>query len=56
MDTRTYKLLSTGVIILLLASAISREGSGMKDAVQGAMVGAGAILAVVDLWLAGSKK
>jgi len=45
------------VIALLLASVISGEGSGgVRDAILGAMVGVGAVLAVVGLWMAGSKK
>lgn len=35
---------------------MSGEGSGVKDAIQGAMVGVGAVLAVEGLWMAGSKK
>ncbi|WP_018887069.1 hypothetical protein [Paenibacillus massiliensis] len=56
LNTKSYKLMSAGVVVLLLASAISGEGSGVKDAIQGAMVGAGAVLAVVSLWMYGSKK
>ncbi|MBD8842430.1 MULTISPECIES: hypothetical protein [Paenibacillus] len=56
LNTKSYKLMSTGVVVLLLASVISGEGSVVKDAVQGAMMGAGAIFAAVGLWMAGSKK
>ncbi|WP_338541473.1 hypothetical protein [Paenibacillus tundrae] len=56
LNTKSYKLMSTGVVVLLLASVINGEGSVVKDAVQGAMMGAGAVLAAVGLWMAGSKK
>ncbi|WP_342554064.1 hypothetical protein [Paenibacillus sp. FSL R7-0652] len=56
LNTNSYKLMSAGIVVLLLASVIGGEGSGLKDAVQGAMTGAGAVFTVVGLWMAGSKK
>jgi len=56
LNTKSYKLMSAGVVVLLLASVISGEGSVVKDAVQGAMMGAGAIFVAVGLWMVGSKK
>ncbi|WP_145407787.1 hypothetical protein [Paenibacillus xylanexedens] len=56
LNTKSYKLMSAGVVVLLLASVIGGEGSVVKDAVQGVMMGAGAVFAVVGLWMAGSKK
>ncbi|MCM3174589.1 MULTISPECIES: hypothetical protein [unclassified Paenibacillus] len=55
LNTKAYKLMSAGVVVLLLASVISGEGSVVKDAVQGVMMGAGAVFAAVGLWMAGSK-
>ncbi|WP_268795325.1 hypothetical protein [Paenibacillus sp. Root52] len=40
----------------MLASVISGEGSVVRDAVRGAMMGAGAVLEAVGLWMADSKK
>lgn len=44
LNTKSYKLMGAGVVVLLLASVISGEGSIVKDAVQGAMMGAGAVI------------
>lgn len=35
LNTKSYKLMSAGVVVLLLASVISGEGSLVKDVVQG---------------------
>lgn len=49
-------ILSVATVILLLGALVNAEGSAVKDAVQGALMGAGAVIAVVGLWLAGIKK
>ncbi|WP_251643268.1 hypothetical protein [Paenibacillus illinoisensis] len=49
-------MLSVGAAILLLGSLVSAEGSSIKDAVQGFLMGSGAVIAVAGLWMAGSKK
>ncbi|MEN1990136.1 hypothetical protein [Paenibacillus hubeiensis] len=56
MSSKSLMMLSAAAIILLLGSFASAEGSSTKDAVQGALMGAVAVIAVAWLWVAGSKK
>ncbi|PAD28726.1 hypothetical protein [Paenibacillus sp. 7523-1] len=56
MSSKSFMMLSVAAIILLLGSMGNTEGSALKDAFQGALMGAGAVIAVAGLWLAGSKK
>lgn len=56
MSSKSFMMLSVATIILLVGSLSNTEGSAVKDAVQGALMGAGAVIAVASLWLARSKK
>lgn len=48
--------LSTAAIVILFGLMINTEGSALRDAVQGGLMGAGAVIAVAGLWAAGTKK
>lgn len=56
MNSKPLMMLSVAAIILLLGSLANAEGSAVKDAVQGALMGAAAVIAVAWLWVVGSKK
>lgn len=56
INSKSFMMLSVGAAVLLLGSLVSAEGSSIKDAVQGLLMGAGAVIAVAGLWMAGSKK
>ncbi|MDQ0049229.1 hypothetical protein J2T18_003530 [Paenibacillus polymyxa] len=55
MSSKSFMMLSIAAIILLLGPLGNTEGSALKDAVQGALMGTGAVIAVAGLWPAGSK-
>ena len=48
-------VLSAAAIVILFGLMINTEGSALRDAVQGGLMGAGAVIAVAGLWAAGTK-